>query len=356
MLLIDGHLDLAMNALLWNRDLRKSAHAIRADEQGMTQKGRAAGTVGFPDMRRGKVAITFATVIARTRSGRGSEIDFRTHEIAYAQAQGQLAYYRELERQGVLRILADWPAVAAHVEHWRRDPDRAPLGIVLSMEGADPIVEPTQLPLWWEDRLRIVGLAHYGPSAYAYGTESVGGLTMEGRELLKLMERSGVILDVSHLSDDSFWQALEIFHGPVLASHSNCRALVPGDRQLSDDMIRELIERDAVIGAVLDAWMLQPGWIRGVTTNERVTLDTVVDHIDHVCQLAGNARHAAIGSDLDGGYGIEQTPRDLDTIADLQRIPDLLRQRGYAQPDIEAVMHGNWLRLLQRAWTGEAAK
>ncbi|GIW04120.1 MAG: peptidase [Thermomicrobiales bacterium] len=355
MLMIDGHLDLAMNALLWNRDLRKSAHAIRADEQGMTQKGRAAGTVGFPDMRRGEVAVSFATVIARTRSGRNSEIDFRTHEIAYAHAQGQLAYYRELERQGVLRILADWPAVAAHIEHWRRDPDRAPLGIVLSMEGADPIVEPAQLPLWWDDRLRIVGLAHYGPSAYAYGTESVGGLTMEGRELLKLMERMGVILDVSHLSDDSFWQALDIFHGPVLASHSNCRALVPGDRQLSDDMIRELINRNAVIGAVLDAWMLQPGWIRGVTTNEHLTLDAVVDHIDHICQLAGNARHAAIGSDLDGGYGIEQTPRDLDTIADLQRIPDLLRKRGYTEPDIEAVMHDNWLRLLQRAWTGETA-
>jgi membrane dipeptidase len=355
MLLIDGHLDLAINALLWNRDLRKSAHAIRADEQGMTQKGRAAGTVGFPDLRRGKVAISFATVIARTRSGRNSEIDFRTHEIAYAHAQGQLAYYRELERQGVLRILGDWPAVASHIEHWRRDPDRAPLGIVLAMEGADPIVEPAQLPLWWEDRLRIVGLAHYGPSAYAYGTESVGGLTMEGRELLKLMERTGVILDVSHLSDDSFWQALEIFHGPVLASHSNCRALVPGDRQLSDDMIRELINRDAVIGVVLDAWMLQPGWVRGVTTNEHLTMDAVVDHIDHICQLAGNARHAAIGSDLDGGYGIEQTPRDLDTIADLQRIPDLLRNRGYVEPDIAAVMHGNWLRLLQRAWTGEAA-
>ena len=356
MLLIDGHLDLAMNALYWNRDLRKGAHAIRAEEQGMTQKGRAAGTVGLPDMRRGEVGISFVTVLARARSGRNSEIDFRTHEIAYAQAQGQLAYYRELQRQGVMRILADWPSVAAHVEQWKRDPDRTPFGVVITMEGADPIVEPAQLPLWWEDGLRVVGLAHYGPSAYAYGTESVGGLTAEGRDLLEEMERAGMILDVSHLSDDSFWQALDAFSGPTLASHSNCRALVPGDRQLSDDMIRALIERDAVIGAVLDAWMLQPGWIRGVTTNENVTLNNVVDHIDHICQLAGNARHVAIGSDLDGGYGIEQTPRDLDTIADLQRIPDLLRERGYAESDIEGVMHGNWLRLLQRAWSKDKSE
>src|SRR5690606_2927527 len=171
------------------------------------------------------------------------------------------------------------------------------LGMVLTMEGADPIVEPSQIGAWWDQGLRVVSLAHYGPSAYAKGTESVGGLTDKGRELLSEMDRMGkMILDVTHLSDDSFWEAVERFKGPVLATHSNCRALVPGDRQLTDDMLRHLIERDAVIGAVLDAWMLQPNWIRGETTPENVTLNNVVDHIDYVCQLAGNARHAAIGS------------------------------------------------------------
>ncbi len=138
----------------------------------------------------------------------------------------------------------------------------------------------------------------------------------------------------------------------MLASHSNCRAIVPGDRQLTDDMLRMLFDRDAVVGAVMDAWMLYPGWIKGETRNDVVDLNNVVDHIDHVCQLAGNARHAAIGTDLDGGYGTEQCPRDLDTIADLQRIPELLRARGYTGTDVEAIMHGNWLRLLRNAWTG----
>jgi membrane dipeptidase len=164
------------------------------------------------------------------------------------------------------------------------------------------------------------------------------------------MEHVGMLLDVTHLADESFWEALDAFGGRVLASHQNCRALVPGDRQFTDEQLRAVIERDGVIGAALDAWMLQPGWVRGETTNVSLTLEAVADHIDHVCQLAGNARHAAIGSDLDGGYGTEQCPRDLDTIADLQRIPDLLCARGYQAPDIAAIMHGNWLRFFEEVW------
>lgn len=352
MLLIDGHLDLAMNAVLWNRDLRKSVPQIRDDEAGMTQKGRAVGTTAFPEMRAGEIAISLATVIARVQQPGSDVTGYRTHEIAYAQAQGQLAFYRELERQGVLRMLRDWPAVEAHLAQWESDPQTTPLGFVLCMEGADPIVEPSQVGAWWNDGLRIVSLAHYGPSAYAKGTGVTGGLTSQGRPLLKEMEKAGVILDVTHLSDESFYEAVDSFGGTLLASHSNCRSLVDGDRQLTDDMLRLLFERDAVIGSVLDAWMLQPGWIKGETTNEHVTLDAVVDHIDHVCQLAGNAQHAAIGSDLDGGYGTEQCPNDLETITDLQKIAGLLAKRGYAATDIEAIMHGNWLRLLRRAWAG----
>ena len=351
MLIVDAHLDLAMNAVLWDRDLTLSAHDTREIERaaGMTQKGRCVGTVGFPDLRRGEVGLVFATVIARKNHGQNSGIDFRTHEIAYAQAQGQLALYRELERQGIIRLLRTRSDLAAWRAAWDADPATAPFGFVLLMEGADPIVEPDQARLWWDDGLRMVGLAHYGPSAYAFGTGSAGPLTDKGRALLDVMDEVGMIQDVSHLTDQSFNEALDRFRGPVLASHSNCRALVPGDRQLSDDMIRRIVERDGVIGAVMDAWMLEPGWVRGVTTPERVTLSTVVDHIDHVCQVAGNARHAAIGTDLDGGYGTEQTPSDLDTIADVQTIAGLLRERGYRDDDVAAVLHGNWLRLLEGA-------
>lgn len=350
MLVIDGHLDLAMNALLWNRDLTRAVHEIREDEAGMGQKGRRMGTVALPEMRAGRVALTLGTVIARVFEGQRSSIDFFSHAQAYAQAQGQLAYYRQLERDGELRLIRDARALDAHLAEWEGDEGgKRPVGLVLCMEGADPIVAPDEVGRWWEDGLRVLALAHYGPSAYAFGTESEGPLTDWGRAILPLMEQLGMVLDVTHLCDESFDEAMGRFGGAVLASHSNCRALVPGDRQFTDEQLRQLIARDAVIGAAFDAWMLQPGWIKGVTTNERVTLRTVVDHIDHVCQLAGDARHAAIGTDLDGGYGTEQSPCDLDTIADLQGIPALLRERGYTEEDVEGIMYGNWVRLLRRA-------
>ena len=175
-------------------------------------------------------------------------------------------------------------------------------------------------------------------------------MTANGPALLKEMDKIGMILDVTHLADQAFWQALDIFTGPIMASHNNCRTLVPGERQFDDAQLKAIIARAGVIGAALDAWMLYPGWIKGETQPEVVSLEAVADNIDHVCQLAGNVNHAAIGSDLDGGYGTEQTPHDLDTIADLQKIADLLRIRGYAEEDVAAVLHGNWLRFFRAAW------
>ncbi len=235
-------------------------------------------------------------------------------------------------------------------EHWRNwsaDPANTPIGYILAMEGADPIVDVDHAAAWWELGLRSVNLAHYGKSRYAVGTGGDGPLTPDGVLLLEEFERLGMILDATHLSDTSFFQALDAFGGPVLASHNNCRALVPDGRQFSDEQVRLLIDRGAVIGAALDAWMLFPGWIRGQTTRDVVALDAVADHIDRVCQLAGNARHAAIGSDLDGGFGTEQVPTGLDRISDLQKLDGILSARGYPPKDIDAIFHGNWLRFFR---------
>lgn len=350
MLLVDAHLDLAMNALVWNRDLKLSCHDTRELEAGMTAKGRACGTVGLPDLHRGQIGLCCATVLGRVNPKGASALDFRTHEIAYAHCQGELALYRELERQGALRMIRTRADLDAHLADWPAEGgsggDRL-IGIILLMEGADPIVEPSQAEGWWNDGLRMIGLAHYGPSAYAFGTDSAGPLTAKGRELVAEMDRLGFILDASHLTDESFNDALDRFQGPVMASHSNCRALVPGDRQISDEMLRRLIERGAVIGAVADAWMLRPDWVRGETLPGDLSIAAIADHIDYVCQVAGNADHAAIGSDLDGGYGTEQTPADLDTIADLQELVGILGSRGYSDEDIAKVMHGNWIRFFR---------
>ena len=254
MLLIDGHLDIALNGVVWNRDLRKTAKEIRIDEAGMTDKGRARGTLGLSRLRAAEVAVSFVTVLARVKERTGEPaIDYRTHEAAYAHAQGELAYYRELERQGVVRILSDAATLNAHMEDWRTKPGTSPLGFVLTMEGADPIVEPSTVQSWWDQGLRVVSLAHYGPSKYAYGTGSDGPVTADGLELLDEMAKVGMILDVTHLCDTSFWEAVKHFPGPLIATHSNSRALVPDGRQFSDDQLKLLIERDAVIGAAMDA-------------------------------------------------------------------------------------------------------
>jgi membrane dipeptidase len=351
MFIIDAHLDLSWNALGWNRDLDETVAEIRLSEAGMEGKARGKNTVAFPDMRRGHIGIVLSTLLSRANRRGRSSLDFRTQEIACATAQGQLAYYRLLERRGVCEMLLDWPSLQKSVSRWEHGGEGGPFGFILSMEGADPILSPGHAAEWYEAGLRVVGLSHYGPSAYAHGTGCEGGLTPEGRDLLRALEGLNMILDLTHLADESFWQALERFRGPVLASHNDCRAITPGDRQFDDDQIRAIIERDGVIGSPFDAWMMVPEWTRGGSKNPRVTLDSALNHIDHICQLAGNTRHVGIGSDLDGGFGTEQSPEDLDTIADLQKLNPLLRKRGYTEDDVKAIFHGNWLRLFERAWS-----
>ncbi len=355
MLIFDGHLDLAWNALQWNRDIQQCVHTLRTQEASLVGKGRGQNTVALPEMRRGSVFLCFATLLARSTPVQVPHVDFRSPAQAFASAQGQLAWYKAMERLGELVIITSLEKLKDHVREWERhltgdNREIPPPGIIPCMESADPILEPEDLHTWKAAGIRLIGPAHYGSGRYAGGTGVEEGLTDRGRRLLLEMDQHGVMLDLTHLSDASFGQALELYQGPVLASHSNCRELVPHQRQFSDSQLRAIIERDGVIGAALDAWMLVPGWVKGVSTNREATLSMVADHVDHVCQLAGNCRHAALGSDLDGGFGREQSPADLDTIADLQEIAGLLERRGYGAEEVAAVMHGNWLRLLRVVW------
>lgn len=354
MLIFDAHLDLSMNALEWNRDITQSVADIRRREAGRTDKiDRARGTVALPDMRRGKIGLCVATQIGRY-VGPGNPLPgWHSPEIAWAQTQGQLAWYRAMEEAGEMVQIVDAAGLKRHVELWSGNPPPdAPIGYILSLEGADSIRTPKHLEQAYAQGLRAIGPAHYGAGRYSPGTHLPGPLTPIGRELVKEMDRLGMILDATHLSDEAFWEVLELFQGPIWASHSNCRKLVPDQRQFDDDQIKALIARGAVIGGALDAWMMVPGWIRGTTTPETsgVKLEHLLDHWDHICQLAGNANHIGIGTDLDGGYGLEQSPGDIDTIADLNRLPDMLSKRGYAKDDIPRIMHGNWIEFLLRAW------
>ena len=354
MWVFDAHLDLSMNALEWNRDLTQTVAAIREREKGQTdKKDRGRGTVALPDMRRGKVGICVATQIARYVKPTNNLQGWNSPEQAWAQTQGQLAWYRAMEERGEMVQITDTDGLNRHADIWANNPSAtAPIGYILSLEGADSILTPASLEKSYSQGLRAIGLSHYGPGTYAQGTAHTGGLGPRGKELLSEIDRLGIILDATHLCDDSFWEVLDSFQGHVWASHNNCRALVPNDRQFSDEQIKALVDRGAVIGGVLDAWMLVPDWQRGETTPEAsgVKLEHLLNHMDHICQLTGNANHIGIGTDLDGGYGLEQCPGDIDTIADLQRLPNMLVARGYSPEDIAGVMHGNFIRFLNAAW------
>ena len=354
MFIIDAHLDLSMNALEWNRDLTQPVAEIRQREAGRTDKvDPGLGTVSVQEMRRGHIGLCVATLIARY-VGPGNPLPgWLAPEIAWAQTQGQLAWYRAMEEAGEMVQIKDLAGLESHLKLWMNNPPaNAPVGYILSLEGADSILTPAHLERSYAQGLRALGPAHYGAGRYAYGTHAVKHLDAMGKDLLKEMDRLGMILDATHLCDEAFWDALPIFQGPVWASHNNCRALVPDQRQFTDDQLKALIDRGGVIGAALDAWMLVPNWNRGTTLPEHtgVSLRHMVDHMDHICQLAGNSLHSAVGTDLDGGFGKEQGPTDLDTIADLQTVPGLLRERGYSEDDILNIMHRNWIRFLRTAW------
>ncbi|PWJ57246.1 membrane dipeptidase [Dyadobacter jejuensis] len=356
-LIIDAHLDLSMNAIEWNRNLREPVQAIRMSESGMTDKlDRGLGTVALPELRQGGIGLVVATQIARYVGPGNNLPGWNSPEIAWGITQAQLGWYRAMEEQGEMKQISNRQALDEHIARWLDDSTEStqkPIGYILSLEGADSLVNLSYLEKAYAYGLRALGPAHYGPGRYAPGTGMAGPLTPAGLDLLSEMDNLNMILDVTHLTDEGFSQALSRYKGPVWASHHNCRALVHHQRQLTDDQIKQLIERDSVIGGVLDTWMLANDWQRGKDDPKTrgVNLEKLIDHYDHICQMAGNTDHIAIGSDLDGGYGKEQSPYDLDTIADLQNLEGLLRKRGYADEDLDKIFYSNWLNFIRKAWS-----
>lgn len=351
-LIFDAHLDLSMNAMEWNRDLRLPIAELNSREQGMDDKpDRGNATVSFGELKRGNIGIVVATQIARYVEKGSSLPGWYSPEQAWAQTQGQLAWYRAMEKDGHMRMIKTKTDLEEHIILWNDETNKSnkPIGFLLSLEGADSLIDLSYLEYAYEQGLRAVGPAHYGPGRYANGTDSNGRLNAKGIALLREMERLNVILDATHLNDDAFWDAMDRFNGPIWASHNNCRALVDHNRQFSDDMIKILISKKAVIGVALDAWMMVPRWVRGVSDPKTMncSLEVMANHIDHICQLAGNTNHVGVGSDLDGAFGKEQCPYDLKTIADMQLVFDILSQRGYSEDALDKIAHLNWINFLR---------
>lgn len=342
--LIDGHLDLAENVTLFGRDATLSVKEIRASEKGTPWQA----TVSLPELERGGLAVVCATVTAGFLVADVGEnfqprsALYRTAQQAEAQALKQIGLYEKWEREGRVRLIKSARDLEDHMRLWRVD--RKP-GLVLLMEGADPIVQVGDLPNWWRRGLRIIGLT-YGDTRYGTGVASgnkppkSGGLTVEGEALLDRMGELGFTWDIAHLAEDGIWQGLARGFPRVCASHANARALLPSPRHLSDEVIRAVAERDGIIGLVLYNAFLEPRWRKDKSIP--VTLDNqFLRMAEYMANLVGWG-HIGIGSDLDGGFGREESPREIDTEADLYKIAAVLPPEART-----AVLSANWLNFLR---------
>lgn len=355
--IVDAHLDLSMNALEWNRDLTRPLSEVRQREMFMKDKpDRGKGTVCLPELRKGRIGLVVATQLARCTPPGSTLPGWNSPQQAWAMTQAQLCWYREMEKLGELVQITNLQQLDEHLDLWDNtaiEDDKKPVGYILSLEGADSLVDINYLHTAYDYGLRALGLSHFGPGRYAPGTKMEGSLTEKGVELLKEMNSLNLILDVTHLTDQGFYQVLDLYQGPVWASHHNVRKIVPNQRQLNDEQIKLLIDRGAVIGGMLDCWAMDIRFIDTISDPWQldIRLENLVDHWDHICQIAGNSLHIAIGSDLDGIFGTEQSPWDMNSIADLQKYQDILLKRGYKQQDIENIFSKNWLRFLRKAWS-----
>jgi membrane dipeptidase len=332
--IVDAHLDLAWTALHSGRDLTRPAE-------------RASGALtSLPELGAAGVALVGATLFAEPADAWLEPVEggYRTPQEAEAQALEMLALYREWEARGAVRIVTGRASLEAHLARFAED---AVPGLLLLIEGADPIVAVADLDAWWERGVRMIGLA-WGPTRYAGGTGSTAGLSPLGAELLEAMADRGVIHDASHLSEEAFAEALPLPHHALCVTHAAARALmagpsarIPPNRFLSDGQIRAVAERDGVIGLALLNDFLQSGWTPG---DPPVTLaEHAAAHLRHIAGLAGWDR-VGIGSDVDAGHGRAETPLELDSVADWPRIAEAVPRDSRA-----GVLGGNWLRFLRAA-------
>jgi membrane dipeptidase len=342
-LIVDAHEDIAWNVLALGRDVRRSALETRRLElaTGVPERNGIC-MVGLPEWLEGNVAVVFGTIyVYPARRGRrsGSQV-YSNAEEAHTLAQKQVDVYQRLaDQEEQIALVGSRDDLEEVLESW--EGQSPTVGIVPLMEGADPIREPAEVEVWFERGVRLVGLSWKAGTRYAGGDGTGGPLTDLGRELLDVMAELGMVLDVSHLAEESFFEAVGRFEGHVVATHANPRSLVPGPRQLSDEMIRRLAERGGIVGVVPSNAFLRPDW-----RTTPATLDDVVAAIDHVCQVVGDAAHVGLGSDFDGGLGAGDTPPELDTVADLKRIGPALAEAGYDGEHVEAILGENWLRML----------
>jgi membrane dipeptidase len=357
-LIVDAHADIAYNMLKYGRDYTRSAHETRQLEIGsQVVLDNEDSTLGWPDYQRGQVAIIFSTIYAtpaRWSTGANKLQVYKTFDEAHALYREQLMTYHRMtdSTPDKFRLIASARDLDLILDHWKnpRPESGHPVGMVVLMEGAEGIRDLSELDEWHKLGVRLIGPAWVG-TRYSGGWREPGPLTDEGRKLLSAMADFNFTLDLSHMDEQAAVEALDIYRGPIVGTHANCLSLMPNantNRHFSDRIIEGIVERDGVVGVVPYNSYLKVGWTVEKNTREEVPLRYVADHLDHICQIAGDALHAGIGSDFDGGFGLQSIPPEMDTIADLQNLTSLLQARGYSETDVANILGGNWITRLKR--------
>lgn len=354
-ILVDSHEDLAWNMLSFGRDYTLAAAETRKRETGMLARQVNDDTLlGWPDYQRGRVGVVFSTLFAspeRHKLGEWDKQCYASDEEAQQRYSMQLDAYDRLvdEHPAMFQKVETCDGLQSIMAHWQRtDTEEHPVGLVVLMEGAEGVREPGELEDWYRRGVRIIGPAWVG-TRYCGGTHEPGGLTKEGYALLERMAEFHLTLDISHMDEKAALQALDSYTGTVIASHANALALLKGtdsNRHLTDRVLQGLLERDSVIGIVPANSFLRPDW-REIGGRLAVTLEYYVAQMDYVCQMAGNAHHVGIGTDFDGGFGLQSVPIDIDTISDIRKIIPILAQKGYTEAETAAILGNNWLVHLQ---------
>jgi membrane dipeptidase len=355
-LIVDAHEDLAWNMLTFNRDYTQAASTTRQTEQGTETPALNGDTLlGYPDYTRGRVGVVFSTLFnipRRYQAGAWDTLSYETAEQAHQLYRRQVDRYNRLadEHPGKFRLIHTRADLQNVLSRWEAPEEPSPpVGLVILMEGAEGIRQPEEVEDWWQWGVRIIGPAWSG-TRFCGGSREPGPLTAEGYRLLEAMAGLGFTLDITHMDAQAALQALDFYPAGVIASHSNASARIKGaegNRHLPDEVIRSLIERQGVIGIVPLNPFLSAGWKPG-DGRQAVTLHHVVDQIDYICQMSGSAAHVGLGTDFDGGFGVQVVPAEIDTIADLQKLVPHLLDKGYSKEDIAAISGGNWLEHLKK--------
>jgi membrane dipeptidase len=352
--IVDAHQDLAYNMLTYGRDYRRSALETRRLEQAGPVPARNGETLlGWPEYHQGGVGLVFATLFNAPLRGQSEVWETQAYtnfEEAHQVYKRQAELYHRLseEQPDFFCQVSTRAELESVVQNWQNEQSSSPIGLVLLMEGAEGVRSTAELEEWWQMGVHIIGPAWLG-NRFCGGTGEPGPFTPAGYTLLDGMAKLGFVLDLSHMDAQACLQALDHYPGQIIASHSNALALLKGwqnNRHLPDEVIYGLLARDGVIGVVPLNSFLQTGWKRG-HDRSLVPLSTLVAHIDYICQMAGDASHVGLGTDFDGGFGVQSTPPEIDTIADLPRLAPLLKEKGYSDADIEAIFGQNWLRILR---------